>query len=138
MGNGASATQIVVDGKPVSMANVKSMLPELKHQLKLKDTAIHVCQQELEETKRLLKNKDVEIVKLKEEVNKLKSVLQLTVHKGELKNVRVGKLDILSTIQEQPAVLGQTGRSKKQGVSGESSASGLGTVKLDRHEKDFR
>ena len=124
MGNGASAAQVTLDGEPLDLARLKSLLPELKHQLKQKDAELEKCQV-------ILQEKDSEIEKLKAEVHKLKSVLQATVHKD-------GKPDILSTIHEEAAMAGNAGRNKKQGVSGESSAQSSWTADLKRHDKDFR
>ena len=131
MGNGASASQVSLDGEPLDLARLKSLLPELKQQLKQRDAELERCQLELERCKNLLRERDNEISKLKEEVHKVKSVLQATVHKD-------GKPDILSTILEEAAMAGNAGRNKKQGVSGESSAQSSWTAELKRHEKDFR
>ena len=131
MGNGASAAQVSLDGEPLDLTRLKTLLPELRHQLKQRDTELERCQLELERCLHLLHEKDSEIEKLKAEVHKLKSVLQATVHKD-------GKPDILSTIHEEAAMAGNAGRNKKQGVSGESSAQSSWTADLKRHEKDFR
>ena len=129
MGNGASAAQVSLDGEPLDLARLKSLLPELKHRLKQRDAELERCQLELERCKNLLHERDGEIEKLKAEVHKLKSVLQATVHKD-------GKPDILSSVHEEAA--GNAGRNKKQGVSGESSAQSSWKADLKRHEKDFR
>lgn len=129
MGNGASAAQVSLDGEPIDLARLKSLLPELRHQLKQRDAELERCQLELERCQNLLHEKDTELEKLKAEVHKLKSVLQATVHKD-------GKPDILSTIHEEAA--GNAGRNKRQGVSGESSAQSSWKAELKHHEKDFR
>ncbi len=131
MGNGASAAQITVDGEPVDVGRLKTLLPQLKHELRQKDAEIEKCQAKLQRCQSILTEKDTEISKLKEEVHKLKSVLQATLHKD-------GKPDILSTIHEEAAKEGNAGRNKRQGVSGESSAQSSWTAELERHEKDFR
>ncbi len=128
MGNGASAAQVVLDGEPLDVARLKSLLPELKHQLKQRDAELERCQLELERCQNLLHERDADISRLKNEIHKLKSVLQATVHKD-------GKPDILSTIHDE--AVGKS-RAKKQGVSGESTAQSSWTAELKRHEKDFR
>ncbi len=135
MGNGASATQIVIDGEALDLGKIKALLPELRHQLKQATAELERCQIELEDTRLNLKEKDQDTQRLKEEVHKLKSVLQATIHKD-------GKPDILSTIHEENAMAGQdargVGHSKKQGVSGESSTAGYNTAELKHFDKDFR
>ena len=130
MGNGASATQMVIDGEAFNLAKVKELLPELKQQLKQKDTMLERCESELSLTRQALRARDVDVEKLKAEVHKLKSVLQATVHKDQP--------DILATIHEEATMAGQEVRLKKQGVSGESSAAGIGPAAIIHHEKDFR
>ena len=135
MGNGASATQIVIDGEPLDLAKIKALLPELRQQLKKTTAELDRCQIELQEAKQLLREREADTGRLKEEVHKLKSVLEATVHDG--------KPDILSTIHEETAMAGQDARgagthSKKQGVSGESSTAGYSTAELKHFDKDFR
>jgi hypothetical protein len=82
------------------------------------------------ELRHLITEKDAEVNKLKAEIHKLKSVLAMTVQKG--------KQDILSTIHEEAAKAGQEqARTKKQGVSGESSGN-VPRHKIERFEKEFR
>lgn len=131
MGNGASATQLVVDGEALDMSKIKELLPDLKQQLKRKDAMLERCQLELTETRRVLSKRESEVEKLKAEVHKLKSVLQATVHKD-------GKPDILATIHEEATMAGQEIRSKKQGVSGESSTYSMRVATIKHYEKDFR
>ncbi len=131
MGNGASAAQVTLDGEPMDVSRLKSLLPELKHKIKQRDAELERYRAELQRCQNSVYEKDSEISKLKEEVHKLKSVLQATVHKD-------GKPDILSTIHEEAAKEGNAGRNKRQGVSGESSAQTSWTAELQRHEKDFR
>ena len=100
--------------------------------LKERNNEIVQYQHALKESRQILVEKEAEIEKLKAEIHKLKSVLTATVHKD-------GKEDILSTIHEEVAMKGQDGnRSKKQGVSGESSNSSAPPLKIEQHVKDFR
>ncbi|ESO87373.1 hypothetical protein LOTGIDRAFT_127769 [Lottia gigantea] len=132
MGNGASATQMVVDGETYDIAKLKLLFPEMKSELKDKDAKIRKLEIESRDKTKQINENNKEITRLKEEVHKLKSVLQLKVHKD-------GKPDILATIQEtEPPVVVQEVRSKKQGVSGESSSNSQSNVELKHHDKDFR
>ncbi|XP_064602386.1 cGMP-dependent protein kinase 1-like [Liolophura sinensis] len=131
MGNGASATQIVVDGETLDMVKIKMLIPELRKELKQKDAEIQRCEIEIQDVKHKMVQRNAEVTRLQEEVRKLKSVLQATVHKD-------GKPDILATIHEDAIMAGQEARLKKQGVSGESSMSQQSSVELKRFEKDFR
>ncbi|XP_050394778.1 cGMP-dependent protein kinase, isozyme 1 [Patella vulgata] len=132
MGNGASATQVVVDGETYDLGKLKLVIPEMKTELKDKDNKIRKLEIESRDKTKQINEHSKEITRLKEEVHKLKSVLQLKVHKD-------GKPDILATIQESetPLVI-QEVRSKKQGVSGESSSNSQSNVELKHHDKDFR
>ena len=138
MGNGASATtHVVVEGEAIDVNKIKELLPQLRQQLKQRDESLERVQKELADQKlvELLKEKDAELQRCKEEIHKLKSVLQATLHKD-------GKPDILSTIHEEAAMVGQEGRGKvvkKQGVSGESSGSTNAKPPEIKHfPKDFR
>ncbi|CAH1794635.1 unnamed protein product [Owenia fusiformis] len=128
MGNGASATHIVADGESYDLQKIKILLPQLKRELKEKDLKIEEYQMDLQDKNKRIRERDIEIQRLREEVDKLKSVLQLTVHKD-------GKPDILATIHEDQ---GSGVRTKKQGVSGESSPFGQNSVELKYFDKDFR
>jgi len=140
MGNGASGKQILVDGETLDIVRLQQLLPQLQHQLKqsqlqLEEKAklLRVTNNELEETKKVLREKDREMVRLRAEVDKLKSVLQATVHDG--------RPDILATVHEEAAMAGKVAhRNKKQGVSGESSqhtATGS-NISIRHFDKDFR
>ncbi|XP_064622195.1 cGMP-dependent protein kinase, isozyme 1-like isoform X2 [Lineus longissimus] len=133
MGNGASATQVVVDGETFDLVKLKVLLPDLKREIKQKNTKLEEYEIELAQLRRKLEDRDSEVIRLKEEVDKYKSVLQLTVHKD-------GKPDILATIHEEAAMAGQQEgqRNKKQGVSGESTNVSQGAVELKRFDKEFR
>ncbi|XP_060557265.1 cGMP-dependent protein kinase 1-like isoform X4 [Ruditapes philippinarum] len=132
MGNGASATKIVIDGETLDLVKIKQIIPELRKELKQKDARIQQYEQELYEKSKLLDERIADVNRLKEEVHKLKSVLQLKVHKD-------GKPDILATIQEDGAVTQGHERAKKQGVSGESPMTiGEGHLEIKHFEKDFR
>lgn len=131
MGNGASAAKIVIDGETLDLVKIKQIIPDLKKELKQKDARIQHYEQELFEKNKVLDEKIADVNRLKEEVHKLKSVLQLKVHKD-------GKPDILATIQEDGATQGHE-RAKKQGVSGESPMTiGEGQLEIKHFEKDFR
>lgn len=131
MGNGASATKIIIDGETLDLVKIKQIIPELRKELKQKDAKIQQFEQELYEKGKLLEEKVADVARLKEEVHKLKSVLQLKVHKD-------GKPDILASIQEDGSTQGHE-RAKKQGVSGESPMSvGEGQIEIKHFEKDFR
>ncbi|XP_052263160.1 cGMP-dependent protein kinase 1-like isoform X1 [Dreissena polymorpha] len=131
MGNGASATKIIIDGETLDLVKIKQIIPELRKELKQKDAQIQHYEQELFEKNKLLEEKIADVSRLKEEVHKLKSVLQLKVHKD-------GKPDILATIQEDGGTQGHE-RAKKQGVSGESPMSvGDGEIEIKHFDKDFR
>ena len=131
MGNGASATQLVIDGEPLDLVKIKELLPDLKQQIKQRDALLERCEIELTESRQQLREREADICRLKGEVHKLKSVLQATVHKD-------GMPDILATIQEGATMAGQETRNKKQGVSGESAAAGMRPTEIVRHDKDFR
>lgn len=137
MGNGASASsggsQVTLDGgESLDLAKVKALVPELRQQLKQRDAELERLQAQLQQSRQALVDKDSELNKLRGEVHKLKSVLQVTVHKD-------GNPDILSIIQEEATMAGQeTGRTKKQGVSGESSGQANVDINLKRYDKDFR
>ncbi|KAK2156970.1 hypothetical protein LSH36_201g00010 [Paralvinella palmiformis] len=143
MGNGASVPQPVADGRrwlecsengvTVTSNSPGAMVPDLEYQLKEKQMIIARQEDELDELRGAVRERDDELIKLRAEIHKLKSVLQVTVHKD-------GKPDILSTIQERPSVGGQEARSKKQGVSGESSnlPGGVGAIQIKHFDKDFR
>lgn len=131
MGNGASATKIIIDGETLDLVKIKQIIPELRKELKQKDARLQQYEQELYEKSKLLEEKVADVARLKEEVHKLKSVLQLKVHKD-------GKPDILASIQEDGTPTGHE-RAKKQGVSGESPMSvGEGQIEIKHFEKDFR
>ncbi|XP_071107468.1 cGMP-dependent protein kinase 1-like isoform X1 [Haliotis cracherodii] len=130
MGNGASATQVVIDGETLDLVKIKLLIPSMRSDLKDKDVKLAVYEKEIKEKNRVIKEKNSEIQKLKEEVHKLKSVLQLKVVNED------GRPDILATIQEGPAA--SETRSKKQGVSGESPMASQGIIELKHFEKDFR
>lgn len=133
MGNGASASQIVVDGEVLDFSKVKVLLPDLKRQMKMKDAKIHQFEVERVELERMVRERDDEISRLHAEVDKLKSVLSQTA--------RPEKPDLLSTIHEASGMAGQEARNKKQGVSGESSdkqARQAVQIELRRIQKDFR
>ena len=131
MGNGASATKIIIDGETLDLAKIKLIIPELRKEIKQKDIRILQYEQELFEKNKLLDERLADVARLKEEVHKLKSVLQLKVHKD-------GKPDILATIQEDGGPQAPE-RSKKQGVSGESPMSvGDGQIEIKHFDKDFR
>lgn len=134
MGNGASSTNIVIDGEQVDVIKLKHLVPELRKEIRSRDSKIQRYEGELVEKCRLLEEKDVEISKLRAEVDKLQSVLQIKVHKD------AGKPDILATIQEDATMAGQEARTKKQGVSGESSNANqnIEILELKHFDKDFR
>ena len=113
------------------VGGIQELLPQLKARLIDKDAQVGQYQLALEETQAMLREKDAEIDKLRNEIHKLKSVLAATVHKD-------GKPDILSTIHEEAAMAGQEARTKKQGVSGESSNAGGPSMELKHFDKDFR
>ncbi|XP_052766307.1 cGMP-dependent protein kinase 1-like isoform X3 [Mya arenaria] len=131
MGNGASATKIIIDGETLDLVKIKQIIPELRKELKQKDARIQQYEHEVFEKNKLLEEKTADVSRLKEEVHKLKSVLQLKVHKD-------GKPDILASIQEDAPPTGHE-RAKKQGVSGESPMSvGDGQIEIKHFDKDFR
>ncbi|CAG2240366.1 PRKG1 [Mytilus edulis] len=134
MGNGASSTHIVIDGEQIDVVKLKHLVPELRKEIRNRDSKIQRYEGELVEKCKQLEEKDVEICKLRAEVDKLQSVLQIKVHKD------AGKPDILATIQEDATMAGQETRTKKQGVSGESSNANQNSeiLELKHHEKDFR
>lgn len=131
MGNGASATQIMVDGEMLDLTQIKTLIPELRKKLKLRDIKIQQYEHELSENRHVLEERTAEVARFKEEVHKLKSVLHLKVHKD-------GKPDLLATIQENSKMAGQENRNKKQGVSGESPMSHGSAIDLQHFDKDFR
>ena len=120
MGHGASTARVGADS-----VGGGDIVADLRKQLKYKDA-------ELDQVLRDMVDRDAEIAKLKAEVHKLQSVLAATVH-------RDGRPDILTTIHEGTAKSG-LGRSKKQGVSGESTGATntLPTAELQHYHKDFR
>ncbi len=130
MGNGASATQVVIDGETLDLVKIKMLIPSMRSDLKDKDVKLAIYEKDLKEKNRTIKEKNAEIQKLKEEVHKLKSVLQLKVVTED------GRPDILATVQEGPPPADV--RSKKQGVSGESPMSTQAIIELKHYEKDFR
>ena len=131
MGNGASAGKIIIDGETLDLVKIKQIIPDLRRELKHRDAKLQHYEQELYDKTKLLEEKIADVQRLKEEVHKLKSVLQLKVHKD-------GKPDILATIQEDGSTVGHE-RAKKQGVSGESPMSQVdGQIDIKHHEKDFR
>ncbi|CAC5402187.1 cAMP-dependent protein kinase catalytic subunit,cAMP-dependent protein kinase type 2,Putative serine/threonine-protein kinase PRKY,cGMP-dependent protein kinase 2,cAMP-dependent protein kinase type 3,cAMP-dependent protein kinase catalytic subunit gamma,Ribosomal protein S6 kinase beta-1,cAMP-dependent protein kinase catalytic subunit alpha,Ribosomal protein S6 kinase beta,Protein kinase 3,cGMP-dependent protein kinase, isozyme 2 forms cD5/T2,Serine/threonine-protein kinase sck2,cGMP-dependent protein kina len=134
MGNGASSTHIVIDGEQIDVVKLKHLVPELRKEIRNRDSKIQRYEGELVEKCKQLEEKDVEICKLRAEVDKLQSVLQIKVHKD------AGKPDILATIQEDATMAGQETRTKKQGVSGESSNANQNSeiLELKHHDKDFR
>ncbi|XP_006819371.1 cGMP-dependent protein kinase egl-4-like [Saccoglossus kowalevskii] len=140
MGNGASASKsdnVVVDGQTTDINRFKTVVTELRKEMKEKDAVIEKYQQELKARSVSIAERDSEITRLKEEVDKLKSVLQAT-HQG-----KDGVPDILSTIHEESGMAGASNkdRNKKQGVSGESGLQNIEPgqlADLERHPKDFR
>lgn len=131
MGNGASASKIIIDGETLDLVKIKQIIPDLRRELKQRDAKLQHYEQELYDKSKLLEEKIADVKRLKEEVHKLKSVLQLKVHKD-------GKPDILASIQEDGSTVGQE-RAKKQGVSGESPMSQVdGHIEIKHFEKDFR
>ena len=129
MGNGASASHVTLDGETVDLAKLRTLLPDLKHQVKTKDAALERCQMDVEECRQAIRERDAEVQRLNAEVHKLKSVLQV--------KVQAGMPDILATIHEEAVMAGQEARLKKQGVSGESSNT-AGPGETRHHDKDFR
>ena len=132
MGNGASAGKIIIDGETLDLVKIKQIIPDLRRELKHRDAKLQHYEQELYDKTKLLEEKIADVQRLKEEVHKLKSVLQLKVHKD-------GKPDILASITEDGSTVGQHERAKKQGVSGESPMSQVdGHIEIKHFEKDFR
>ena len=139
MGNGASASSVTTaDGEIVDIVKLKSLVPELRKEIKIRDSKLLRYETELLEKSKLLDEKCIEVTKLKAEVDKLQSVLQIKVHK----NIGNGKFENFLTIQEDAALpSGQIeSRTKKQGVSGESPGASQNGANLEiKHvEKDFR
>ncbi|KAK3097128.1 hypothetical protein FSP39_006620 [Pinctada imbricata] len=138
MGNGASASSVTTsDGEIVDIVKLKSLVPELRREIKARDAKLLRYESELLEKSSLLDEKEIEISKLRAEVDKLQSVLHIKVHK----NTGNGKFDTFMAIQEDPSSGGPAEhRTKRQGVSGESPSScQLGyTVDIKRVDKDFR
>lgn len=134
MGNGASASNITIEGEHIDIVKIRTLIPELRKEIKLRDARLQKYENELHEKTKLLAEKSDEITKLNAEVDKLKSVLQIKVHKD------AGKPDILATIQEDATMAGQETRAKKQGVSGESPMSSQNgvAVEIKHFEKEFR
>jgi len=108
-----------------------NLVPELKTELKERETRIEAFQTETMELKRRLKKKDDDIGKLQREIHKLKSVLQAT-------GSRTPDGSMMGSTLRVPG----THVAKRQGVSGESSdlgrqpSSDIPPVTI--HEKDFR
>ena len=95
-----------------------------------KENEVNLLKQIIEEERKTLKAKDNEIQKLRNEIHKCKSVLAA--------KYQTEKPDLLASIHELPGLDG-TERSKKQGVSGESSQQNVTTPDLFKHvEKDFK
>ena len=135
IGNGLNGAAYVHSNNSSSHLNERrdSGSATLKIRLQDKENEINLLTQVLEETRIELKAKDTEIERLKGEIHKLKSVIDVKIHKD-------GKPDLLATIHEEAGMAGQESRNKKQGVSGESSQQGLsGSSDLLRHfDKNFR
>ncbi|XP_013387000.1 cGMP-dependent protein kinase 1 [Lingula anatina] len=131
MGNGASASHVVVEGEALDIVKLRTLLSELKRELRQKEEQIEQYQYQVEDLTKSLAFKENDVQKLEREIDKLRSVLELTVHKD-------GKPDILATIQEDSVMVGQATRGKKQGVSGESTNFSRSSVALKHFDKDFR
>ena len=133
MGNGASSTAKrgfrPASGRMNSSEAMKrkTLLPELRQTIRTKDMELESCAQKICELRKLLADREAAVCRLKGEVHKLKSVLQATLQNGETGG--------LSTIPEYSQIIAHE-RSKKQGVSGESSRLGLETI--EHFEKNFR
>ncbi|CAI9740708.1 Hypothetical predicted protein [Octopus vulgaris] len=137
MGNGASHNaHLVIEGETFDANRIKSLIPELRKEIRQKESVISRYETELHDKMRELKEKSADVQRLREEVHKLRSVLQLKVCNEE------GRPDILATIQENlPATKNSADqRLKRQGVSGESynNSSGLNAIDLKHYDKDFR
>ncbi|GAB1608114.1 cGMP-dependent protein kinase 1-like isoform X2 [Argonauta hians] len=137
MGNGTSHNaNLVIEGETLDANRIKSLIPELRKEIRQKETVIARYETELHDKMRELKEKSADVQRLREEVHKLRSVLQLKVCNEE------GRPDILATIQENlPANKHSSDlRLKRQGVSGESynHSAGLSAIDLKHHDKDFR
>ncbi|XP_014679123.1 PREDICTED: uncharacterized protein LOC106818972, partial [Priapulus caudatus] len=149
MGNGASSAacsttqphlqspqlpqQIVVDGETLELSRVRSLIPELRADVRRQRDLLARYETERVEHQTALRERDDEVGRLRAEVDKLKSVLAQTAHKE--------RPDLLSTIDEGATVGGpDAGRNKKQGVSGESSdkqARQAVHIELRRIQKEF-
>ena len=138
MGNGSShggGGHVVIDGESLEVSRIKSLIPEMRRELRKKESMIARYEAELHEKIRELKERTADIQRLRGEVHKLRSVLQLKVCNEE------GRPDILATIQETlPNNNAGDQRLKRQGVSGESynNSGGISSIELKHHEKDFR
>lgn len=138
MGNGSShgsGGHVVIDGESLEVSRIKSLIPEMRRELRKKESMIARYEAELHDKIRELKERTADIQRLRGEVHKLRSVLQLKVCNEE------GRPDILATIQETlPNNNAGDQRLKRQGVSGESynNAGGFSSIELKHHEKDFR
>lgn len=138
MGNGSShgsGGHVVIDGESLEVSRIKSLIPEMRRELRKKESMIARYEAELHEKIRELKERTADIQRLRGEVHKLRSVLQLKVCNEE------GRPDILATIQETlPNNNAGDQRLKRQGVSGESynNSGGFSSIELKHHEKDFR
>lgn len=129
MGNGASGAHvIVIDGESYDANKIRGIVANLKAELKTRDSHVEQLERELAALRNVDRERDDEMKALRHEVDKLKSVLDQTVH-------RDNKKDLVTKINEGPH-LDLGARAKKQGVSGESL--GQFTVELKHHDKDFR
>lgn len=138
MGNGSShggGGHVVIDGESLEVSRIKTLIPEMRRELRKKESMIARYEAELHDKIRELKERTADIQRLRGEVHKLRSVLQLKVCNEE------GRPDILATIQETlPNNNAGDQRLKRQGVSGESynNSAGFSSIELKHHEKDFR
>lgn len=104
-----------------------NLVPELKTELKERESRLDLYQTETLELKRRLKKRDEEIGRLQREIHKLKSVLQATSRgqqDGSETSLQSGisGLAITNNGQQPPSSLQLPGLfAKRQGVSGESS-----------------
>lgn len=125
--------------RPDDYAYLCSLVPELKVELKERETRIDALQNETLDLKRRLKKRDDEIGRLQREIHKLKSVLQATgsrPHDGA---------ELLSSLHGANLAVPNS-FTKRQGVSGESSDAKHRAGAIDtaaaapvvRFEKDFR
>jgi len=143
MGSGASLNNSYGDteqnGKLQHHPSIKTSTTQLKRELKEKDDFLQRKDAELQHRQRIIEEKDVELAKLRKEIHELKCVVQQTTSKSS----------ILSTIQEDPGMAGNSKQAKgtrtsrkekRMAVSGESSSTAQEDTKkeLERHPKDFR